>query len=181
MSGESVYRALLLTGVAGVGKSTVADAAGRVLTTAGHVTAVVDTDMLAQFGPPPGTHLAGGGFYDELKCANLAALWANFKAAGAQFVVVAAVIDSLPLRELYTQSLSGCEVRHVMLTADDDTVRSRLRQRDTGPKLEQHLRGLNKPIPTATTAEDFTVTNDRAAADVATEILVRAGWADEVK
>jgi adenylate kinase family enzyme len=30
-----VYRALLLTGVAGVGKSTVADAVGRVLTTAG--------------------------------------------------------------------------------------------------------------------------------------------------
>jgi hypothetical protein len=82
-----VYRALLLTGVAGVGKTTVADAAGHVLATAGHMTAVVDTDMLAQIGPPPGTHLrgGGGGFYDELKCANLAALWANFKTAGAQF------------------------------------------------------------------------------------------------
>jgi len=48
-----LYRALLLTGVAGVGKSTVADAIGGVLTAAGFVTAVVDTDALAQFGPPP--------------------------------------------------------------------------------------------------------------------------------
>jgi shikimate kinase len=178
-----VYRALLLTGVAGVGKSTVADAAGRVLTTAGNVTAVVDTDMLAQFGPPPENHPAGGGFYDELKCANLAALWANFKAAGARFVVVAAVIDGLRLRELYAQSLAGCEVRLVRLTADHDTVRSRLRQRDMGPKLEQHLRELNehKRTPATTAAEDFTVTNDRAAAEVAREVLVRAGWAGEVK
>jgi predicted kinase len=178
-----VFRALLLTGVAGVGKSTVADAVGRVLATAGQVTAVVDTDMLAQFGPPPETHPAGGGFYDELKCANLAALWANFKAAGARFVVVAAVIDSLPLRELYAQSLAGCEVRVVRLTADNATVRSRLRRRDAGPKLEQHLRALNEDtrIPTMTAAEDFTLTNGRAAADVATEILVRAGWADVVK
>jgi len=108
-----VYRALLLTGIAGVGKSTVAAAAGRVLTAGGCVTAVVDTDMLAQFGPPPTSEPGGSRFYDELKCANLAALWANFKVAGARFVVVAAVIDSLTLRELYAKSLAGCEIRLV--------------------------------------------------------------------
>lgn len=178
-----MYRALLLTGVAGVGKSTVAEAAGRVLTVAGCVTAVVDTDALAQFGPRPQTHTASGRFYDQLKCANLAALWANFKAVGARFVVVAAVIDSVPLRELYAESLAGCAVRLVGLTADDDIVRSRLRHRDRGPKLEQHLRALNqhRREPTTTAIADFTVTNDRAAADVATEILVRAGWIDQVK
>lgn len=178
-----MYRALLLTGITGVGKSTVADAAGGVLTAAGCVTAVVDADMLAQFGPPPESARAGGRFYDELKCANLAALWANFKAAGARFVVVAAVIDSLALRERYAVSLAGCEVRLIRLTADDDTVRSRLRQRDTRPKLEQHLRALNehRRIPAAIGIEDFTVTNDRAAVEVATEILMRAGWASPLR
>lgn len=175
-----MYRALLLTGTAGVGKSTVAGAAGRVLTGGGCVTAVVDADMLAQFGPPPISD-PGGHFYDELKCANLAALWANFKVAGARFVVVAAVIDSLALRELYAQSLAGCEIRLVRLTADDDTVRSRLRQRDTGPKLEQHLNALDGGTRTPTDVEDFAVINDRAAADVAVEILGRAGWADHVR
>ena len=176
-----MYRALLLTGTAGVGKSTVADALGQVLTARGCVTAVVDTDMLAQFGPPPEPNPGPVRFHDQLKCANLAAVWANFKAAGAQFVVVSAGIDSLTLRESYVRSLAGCEVRLVRLTADDDIVRIRLRRRDTGPRLEQHLRALPGDRRTPTAMEDFTVTNDRAAADVAQEVLVRAGWADRLE
>lgn len=167
-------RALLLTGPAGVGKSTVAAAVGRVLTAGGCVTAVVDADALAQFGPPP-TSDPGGHFHDELKCANLAALWANFTVAGARFVVVAAVIDSPALRELYARSLAGCEIRLVRLTAADHTVRTRLRQRDTGEKLERHLTALDEG-GTPTGVEDFTVANDRDPADVAGEILRRAGW-----
>ncbi len=175
-----MHRALLLTGTAGVGKSTVADALGQILTARGCVTAVIDTDMLAQFGPPPEPNPGPVRFHDQLKCANLAAVWVNFKAAGAQFVVVSAGIDSLPLRESYVRSLAGCEVRVVRLTADDDIVRSRLRQRDTGPRLEQHLRALDRGGRTPAAMEDFIVTNDRAAADVAQEALVRAGWADRL-
>lgn len=175
-------RALLLAGVAGVGKSTVADALGRVLTEAGHVTAVVDTDMLAQFGPSPAVSPAGGRLHDELKCINLASVWANFRAAGARFLVAAAVIDSPAQLERYAESLAGCDVRLVRLIADIDTIRNRLRQRDTGPKLEQHLRALDEhgPMPTETRVEHFTVANDRAPAEVAIEILVRAGWTDRV-
>jgi hypothetical protein len=168
--------------VAGVGKSTVAEAAGGVLTAAGCVTAVVDTDMLAQFGPPPDARPAAAGFYDELKCVNLATVWANFQAVGARYMVVSAGIDSPRVRDMYVESLPGCEVRLVELTADDDTVRSRLRHRDTGARLEQHLAALteHRRIPTTGALADFTVANDRAAADVAREILVRAGWADPV-
>ncbi|MFB9179332.1 GNAT family N-acetyltransferase [Dactylosporangium sucinum] len=178
----SVCRVLLLTGVAGVGKSTVADAVGRKLTEAGHVTAVVDTDMLAQFGPPPNAGPAGGRLYDELKCVNLASVWTNFRAAGARFLVAAAVIGTVAQRERYVQSLTGCDIRVVRLIADVDTVRRRLRQRDTGPKLEQHLRTLDEhgPAPTETSVEDFTVTNDRTPAEVAAGILVRAGWMGQV-
>jgi hypothetical protein len=136
--------------------------------------------MLAQFGPPPEPNPGSVRFHDQLKCANLAAVWANFKAAGAQFVVVSAGIDSLTLRESYVRSLAGCEVCLVRLIADDDIVRSRLRQRDTGPRLEQHLRAVDGGRRTPTAMEDFTVTNDRAAADVAQEVLVRAGWADRL-
>ncbi|WP_426507384.1 GNAT family N-acetyltransferase [Dactylosporangium sp. McL0621] len=171
-------RALLLTGVAGVGKSTVADAVGRVLTEAGHITAVVDTDMLAQFGPPRSTGLAGGRSYDELKRVNLASVWSNFRTAGARFLVAAAIIDTVAERERYAQSLAGCDVLVVKLIAEAGTVRRRLRQRDTGPKLKQHLDTLEQhgTAPTSAAVEDFTVTNDRAADEVATSMLVRAGW-----
>jgi len=177
IQGASVYRALILTGIAGVGKSTVADAVGRILSTAGCTIAVVDTDMLAQFGPAP-RGWPVGGFHDELKCVNLAAVWANFRAAGARVVVVAATIDSAALRARYAASLADCEMRVVRLTAGADTVRQRLYQRDTGDKLERHLRALDagEPTPDAALVADFTVPNDRPAVVVARDVLDRSGW-----
>ena len=168
-------RALLLAGVAGVGKSTVAGAIGGVLTAAGLVTAVVDTDALAQFGPPP---QRGGGFYDDLKCANLSAVWANYRAAGARFVVVSAGIDSAALRDQYAGCLAGCEVQTVRLVAAVETVRRRLRERDSGAALARHLRALDEQDAglEAAAIGDFTVVNDRPVALVAREVVARAGW-----
>ncbi|WP_146167523.1 GNAT family N-acetyltransferase [Micromonospora sp. MH33] len=175
-------RALLLSGVAGAGKSTVADAVGRMLTEAGHVTAVVDTDLLAQFGPPPTVGHTSARVYDELKCVNLASVWANFRAAGARFVVAAAAVESVAQRQRYVEGLAGCDLSVVRLIADLDTVRSRLHQRDTGPKLKRHLQALtqSEPAPVATAVEDFTITNDRTPAEVAADILARLGWADDL-
>lgn len=177
---EPVCRALLLSGVGGVGKSTVANAVGQAMTGAGHATAVVDTDQLAQVGPPPRLRFPSGGRYDELKCVNLAAVWANLRAAGARFVVAAAVVESAALRQRYESSLAGCDIHVVWLVADVDTVRNRLRQRDTGSKLERHLGTLDRrglaPIDAA--VADFTIRNDRSPAETADEILRRAGWAD---
>lgn len=165
-------RALLITGVIGVGKSTVADAVGGVLTGAGQVTAVVDTDALAQFGPSP-----GAGFHDRLKCANLAAVWDTFKAAGARYAVVSAGVDSAGLRRRYADSLSGCEVRTVRLVAPATTVRDRLLRRDDG---ERHLRALavQQARFDAAAVEDFTVVNDRPVTVVAHEVLALAWPAD---
>lgn len=172
-------RALLISGVAGVGKSTVADAIGGVLSAAGLVTAVIDTDALAQFGPPPdhGGRL-GQSFYDHLKCINLAAVWANFQAAGARFAVVSAGIESVPLRRRYAGSLAGCEVQMVRLIAATDTVRQRLYDRDRKAQRERHLRTLveQEARLAAAAIEDFTVVNDRPAIVVAREVIARAGW-----
>ena len=173
-----MYRALLLIGVAGVGKSTVADAIGGILAAAGFATAVVDTDALAQFGPPPSHGQLGISFHDQLKCMNLSAVWANYRAVGARFLVVSAGIDSAPLREVYADSLAGCEVQLVRLVATTDTVRNRLRGRDDEAKLARHLETLAEQEASldAIAIEDFTVVNDRPATVVAREVLARAGW-----
>jgi len=169
-----VRRALLITGVIGVGKSTVADAVGGALTGAGHVTAVVDTDALAQFGPSP-----GAGFHDRLKCANLAAIWENFKTAGARYAVVSAGIDSAALRRRSAGSLAGCEIRTVRLVAPATTVRDRLLRRDRG---DRHLRTLaaQQARLDAAAVEDFTVVNDRPVAVVAHEVIALA-WPGEIR
>jgi adenylylsulfate kinase-like enzyme len=73
-------RALLVNGAGGTGKTAMAGAIGRILTTARRPTAVVDLDALSQFGPtPPGQP----GFHDRLRHQNLSALWATFRSAGA--------------------------------------------------------------------------------------------------
>jgi hypothetical protein len=144
---------LILVGVSGVGKSTVADAIGGIRTAAGFATAVVDTDALAQFGPPPQHgELRGSSFYDRLKCLNLGAVWANYRSAGARFVVISAGIDSAALRDRYVASLAGCEVQVVRLVA--------AARPDQGAEI---------PV-------DFTVVNDREVSVVAEEVIARAGW-----
>jgi predicted kinase len=180
-----VYRGLLLNGVSGVGKSTMADAVGRVLSSAGLVTAVVDSDGLAQFGPPPASGSAlRNGFYDRLKCANLAAVWPNYRALGAEFIVVATGgIESEALRDQYVSSLSDCEVQLVRLVAPTELVRARLRGRDVGATLDRHLTTLQEQEALLDSAgiDDFTVVNDvRPVSDVAREIVVRARWIQPV-
>lgn len=168
-------KGLLITGVTGVGKSTMLEPLGRLLSKGIGAVAVVDTDTLAQFGPPPGDRQ---GFYDDLKCRNLAAVWANFKAAGARYVVVAGGIDSVELRAKYAAALADCEVQLVRLVAPTELVRERLHGRDNGATLDRHLDKLPEQESRfdALGLEDFTVVNDRPLADVAGEIVARAGW-----
>lgn len=144
--------------------------------------AVVDTDALAQFGPPPrsGSVLERRAIYDRLKCANLAAVWGTYKAYGARFIVVSGGIDSRALREQYAASLAGCQVQMCRLVAPAETVRRRLQGREDGAKLEWHLTTLahEEARLEAASIEDFTVVNDRPATEVVREIVVRAGWTD---
>lgn len=175
-----VHKGMLIGGVTGVGKSTMVDAVGRVLSAGVGTVAVVDTDTLAQFGPPPrdGSPTERQWFYDDLKCRNLAAVWANFEAAGARFAVVSGGIDSAELRARYTGALAGCEVQMVRLVAPTETVRERLRGRDDGAKLDRGLGVLaeQEALLDSLHVEDFTVVNDRPLVDVAREIVTRAGW-----
>ncbi|WP_162606558.1 AAA family ATPase [Jiangella asiatica] len=180
-----MHRGLLLSGVAGVGKSTISSEIGRSLVAAGKVIALVDADALAQFGPAmEGEPLADRrAFYDRLKCANVSSVWTNFKELGARFVVVAGCIDHLAVREEYIASLTGCEVTMCRLVAPTDTVRRRLRAREEGAKLEGLLSTLTRHEAEleAAAVEDFVVANDRSVAEVAREILVRAGWVDQLE
>ena len=173
-----LYHALLLTGVAGVGKSTVAAAIGGAISDTGKVVAVIDSDELAQFGPPPNDGLRRHGFYDRLKCDNVAAVWANFREAGARFVVVAAGIDSVALRTQYAVSLAGCHVQVVRLVAATEIVRLRLRGRGNQVRLIRHLDALTEQEAAldAARVDDFSVVNERPPSEVAHTIIVRAGW-----
>ncbi|TDD15173.1 hypothetical protein E1218_31915 [Kribbella turkmenica] len=116
-------RALLLSGGGGAGKTTIAQAVGRLLTADHHPTAVLDLDAVAQFGPagPAGPALSWRPvvghlrFHDQLKVHNLAAVWTTYRQAGARFMVVSGQVETTELRAAYTSALAECDVQMVRL------------------------------------------------------------------
>ncbi|TDO45042.1 hypothetical protein EV643_114187 [Kribbella sp. VKM Ac-2527] len=164
-------RALLLTGGGGAGRTTVAQAIGRILTSQNLPTAVVDLDALAQFGPN-----TGPAIYDQLRSLNLAALWTNYRDAGARHVIVSGAIDSPAQRTLYAGCLTGCDIQIARIVTTLDLVVERTTGTNRGPRWNlQSALDSHQQIADAA-LEDFSVTNNLEPADAAQEILTRAGW-----
>ncbi len=89
--GELGVPVLLITGPVSVGKSSVLSEITELLEAADVPFAAVDLDALSWCYPsPPGDDR----FRSGLTLRNLAALWTNFRAAGAERLVVARVIES---------------------------------------------------------------------------------------
>ncbi|QNE34047.1 phosphotransferase-like protein [Leifsonia shinshuensis] len=125
--------AVFLNGTVGVGKTSVAGALSD-LETRPH--AVIDLDEVRRFRPAP----AGDPFSLELQLANVAALTANYAAAGAELVVIAGVIESRADAERFRRAVGG-SATFVRLTADAAVIEGRLRARhgDDADGLAWHL------------------------------------------
>jgi energy-coupling factor transporter ATP-binding protein EcfA2 len=176
------FRALLVVGASGVGKTSVAHMISRLLSESGRPVAFVDLDSISQFGPPPRQWAS----YDHLRQQNIAALWANFRVAGAQFLVIAGHVNSTVARDNYAAALPDCDLFTVRLVAPTETVRVRIRRRarESGHALDQaiadvptdppgrgHLPGeaLPKLLVDGEVRMDH-LHRDRTAAGAATEI-----------
>ncbi|MEI8410287.1 MULTISPECIES: hypothetical protein [unclassified Kribbella] len=174
-------QAVLLTGGQGVGKTTLGQAIGRLLTSRQHSTGVLDLDAVAQFGPAgsPGPAIAGrplpGGlrFHDQLRVHNLAAVWTTYRDAGARFLVVSGPVDTADHRAAYASALPDCDVQVVRVVTPPDLIAERTRTtRGPGWSLQAALdeAANHQPI------QDHTVTNDRTPAEAAAEIVGKLGW-----
>jgi len=166
------HHALLLTGGTGAGKTTVAQAIGRILTTDHHTTAVLDLDAIAQFGP--GRPVSNGlRFHDQLRVRNLEAVWSTYRAAGARFMVVSGHVTTPELRAAYTSALPECDVQVVRLHTPPDLIAERTRT-TRGPDWD--LQAALAEAETHQPIQDFAVTNERTPGETADEILTRLGW-----
>jgi hypothetical protein len=172
MSDESVP-VLAVSGPVGVGKSTVLAEIHDVLVSRRVPHACVERDALAYSWPERGY------FNEETVLENLAAVWANFRAAGAGRLVVAGVIERAADLDGYRRAIPGARITVCRLTATGATRAARLRAREVGAGLEWHLARTEElnAIMGAAHLEDFTVDNgERPVREVAVEVLTRAGW-----
>ncbi|RDV45677.1 adenylyl-sulfate kinase [Leifsonia sp. ku-ls] len=163
---------LFIGGRSGVGKTSVAAEASRLLAGARVRHAVIEGDNLDQAWPEPWRD----GF--DLAERNLAAMWRNYRALGYSRLIYTNTVSVLQLPAL-TAALGG-EVRAVpvLLTASDATAAERLGRREVGSALAEHL---ERSAAAAARLDERAgalriATDGRSVTDIATELLAAAGW-----
>jgi hypothetical protein len=169
-----VQGAVLITGVYGSGKSSVAQEITVLLAKRNAPYALLDLDFLGWFD----TRGEGGPTEHSVMLKNLAALVGNYLAVGVEFFVFAGAIrDRAELDNLKAELRMAMRV--VRLTVPLREIEKRLRSEVTTGRRED-LREAAAWVAGSVGVgmEDATVSNDRPIREVAAEILEWLGWGD---
>lgn len=165
-------QALVVTGVYGVGKTTVVEEMAEELENTGLAFGAIDLDWLRWFHVPALEDHAG----DRIGLANLAAVAGNYFDAGVRHLMLAGALeDNLDLAEV-TRAI-GCPFRVVRLTLPYREIEHRLAGAvTTGRQVD--LRQTKEWIEQDYGAGigDLVIVNDRPVQVVAREILGWLGW-----
>lgn len=156
-----------------MGKSSVAAEVSKILARADIRHAIIEGDNLDQAHPQPwreGINLAEQ---------NLSAMWKNYRAVGYSRLIFTNTVSVLRIAEL-TAALGGeTRASAVLLTATDATAAQRLVRRETGTALAEHIDRSNRAARRLDAADDAVLrvaTDGRSVAEIAHEVLVKAGW-----
>jgi hypothetical protein len=167
---------LLITGPVGVGKSTVAAEAARLLREANVPHALIDLAWIEQCWPVP----PDDPWNERLTHRNLACLWANVRQAGAGRLILVRVVEARSLLRHVTEAVPGAEVTVVRLRAPLAVLQARIRSREASdPGWFLGAATHTAKVLEEARVEDYVVDNeDRPVAVVAEEVLRWAGWLD---
>ena len=165
---------LVITGPVGAGKSTIAVQAATLLREADVPHGLVDLDWIEQCWPVP----ADDPENERVSHRNLACMWANFRQAGADRLILARGLhDRRPLQRL-TEAVPGARITVVRLRAPLAVLHERIRSReasDPGWYLDAATHAAQ--VLEHADFEDHLVDNEnRPATVVAAEVLHRVGW-----
>lgn len=163
---------MLLTGVYGAGKSSVAEEIAYLLEQRGEPYALLDLDYLSWAGTGDGDRAAEFGLLRQ----NLAAVAANYRRAGIRRFVLAYFARD-PGEVQGVQEALGLPLRVVRLTVPLPVIEQRLASDVTSGRRDD-LRAAASSIATGAGADvgDATISNDRPVREVTHEVLTFLGW-----
>ena len=172
--GTAAAKALFINGTVGAGKTTTANEIGKLLQGRATPHAIIDLDSLRVAWPSP----PDDRFNLELELQNLAAVARNFRAAGAEILLVAGVVEVAAARRRYEAAL-GVPVTVCRLAIPLLRLRTRIIARHpAGAEREWHLArsGELDAILEAAQVDDLIVTVDDDPPDViAARVLAAVG------
>lgn len=170
--------ALLITGTVGVGKTSVAEVIGDLLSEAHVPNAVIDVDWLRRAWPSP----PGDTFNLSMAMRNLRSISSNYFNAGIRRLVLASVLETQDDRDRHQEAL-GVPLAVCRLKVDLPIVQARLARRHEAEEadLRWHLdrSGELDAILDEASVEDCCVDATEATlSEAATKILAAAGWGE---
>jgi hypothetical protein len=169
---DQAAKAVLITGVYGAGKSSVAVELAYLLEQRGEAYALLDLDFLGWGGPPGRTALE----QRQLMLANLAAVTGNYRQAGVALFVLAYFARDLSVVRAVREAIR-LPMRVVRLEVPLAEIGRRLAS-DPTTERQDDLRAAAESVATAegTGIEDTVVSNDRPVPAVARQVLDWLGW-----
>lgn len=166
---------VVITGPVGVGKSSVGSALSSLLGAADVAHALVDMDHLRWCNRAP----ADDPFNVRLGLNNLACVWTNYAAAGAEHLIIVDIVEGRQEIDGYAAAVPGTHITIVRLRASVSTIHGRLRGRETGANLEWHQRRAIELVEQMDRdqVEDIAIdTEGKTVNDLAAEVLQQLGW-----
>jgi hypothetical protein len=167
----------VVTGPVGVGKSTILHEADSLLIRAGVPHATVELEDIARYwGPRPGELRTR----PDVAYQNLAAVWGNFSAAGADRLLLSLLMEQQGDLDPVHAVIPDARITVVRLQAPLAVIEERLRSREL-TVLDQELSAARWWVSRleGSTFGDYAVDNgSRPPRQVAAEVLRKLRWID---
>jgi GTPase SAR1 family protein len=173
---------LLVTGPAGIGKSTLCWEIGSQLSQAGVPHAIVETDELDRVFPKPDRETLQRHWPGtiDISAVNLAAIWSTYRTLGISRLIMSGVMMHAGFdRRWILQAIPDARILTIRLLGSESTVVERLQRREIVPDDDQLSRSLRQTRVMTEEADSGFIrisTDGRTPTDIAGAVLSEIGW-----